>query len=162
MIQDLADYYLRLSDKLDGITEGVYDDDDVTRPAFSLYFFYGTDDRRLDGRRMGNCRNISSSRLLRAFFGDEHDLDDVKNDRREPLSDEEINGYAINGSYLNAAQTDAVKKALSNNITIIQGPPGTGKTEVILNILSCIHNKYPNDKVMLLSGNYEAVKKHYR
>lgn len=158
MIQDMADYYLRLSDKLDGITEEVYDDDDVTRPAFSLYFFYGTDDRRPDGRRMGNCRNISSSRLLRAFFGDEHDLDDVKNDRREPLSDEEINEYAINGSYLNAAQTDAVKKALSNNITIIQGPPGTGKTEVILNILSCIHNKYPNDKVMLLSGNYEAVK----
>ena len=158
MIHDLADYYLRLSDRLDGITEEVYDNDDISRPAFSLDFFYGTDTHYPDGKRVGNIWNITSSRLLRAFFGDEYDLDDIKNDRRDPLSDEEITEYAINGSYLNAAQKDAVRKALSNSITIIQGPPGTGKTEVILNILSCIHNKYPNDKVMLLSGNYEAVK----
>lgn len=159
-LQDIADYYLRLSDKLDGVDNNGDNDDGsrVKRPAFSLNFFYGTDQTYPDGRRMGNLKNISSNSLLKAFFGDAEELENIANGRREELTDDEIAGYCINGNYLNDAQKDAVRKALSNNVTIIQGPPGTGKTEVILNILSCIHKKYPDDTVMLLSGNYEAVK----
>lgn len=163
-LQGLADYYLQLSDRKDGFDINADNNTDnsgekkKTRPAFSLEFFYGTDRKYPNGKRKGNKKNISSNRLLKAFFGDEQELRHIKNTRREPLSDEEIVNYSINGGYLNDAQKDALRKALSNNVTIIQGPPGTGKTEVILNILSCIHKKYPTESVMLLSGNFEAVK----
>ena len=37
---------------------------------------------------------------------------------------------------LNMSQSDAIKMAFANRISIIEGPPGTGKTQTILNIIS--------------------------
>ena len=36
----------------------------------------------------------------------------------------------------NASQTKAVRRALSEKLSIVQGPPGTGKTQTILNIIA--------------------------
>ncbi|MGB3223249.1 MAG: AAA domain-containing protein [Desulforhopalus sp.] len=36
----------------------------------------------------------------------------------------------------NASQTKAVRKAMSEKLSLIQGPPGTGKTQTILNIIA--------------------------
>jgi len=48
---------------------------------------------------------------------------------------------------LNLSQTQAVKNALTNQMSIIEGPPGTGKTQTILNIIA---NLVINGKTILV------------
>ncbi len=40
-------------------------------------------------------------------------------------------------SDLNSSQRDAVKNALSHEVSLIQGPPGTGKTYTAAKIVKC-------------------------
>lgn len=55
----------------------------------------------------------------------------------------------------NASQEAAVKKALSNQISVIQGPPGTGKTQTILNIIANLI--VANKTVLIVSHNNHAI-----
>ena len=55
----------------------------------------------------------------------------------------------------NASQFQAVRQALSNQISVIQGPPGTGKTQTILNIIA---NLLADGKsVQVVSNNNSAT-----
>ncbi len=55
----------------------------------------------------------------------------------------------------NASQFQAVRNALSQQLSVIQGPPGTGKTQTILNILA---NLLIRDKtVQVVSNNNSAT-----
>lgn len=55
----------------------------------------------------------------------------------------------------NASQMQAVKTALTNQISVIQGPPGTGKTQTILNIIA---NLLKDKKsVLVVSNNNSAT-----
>ena len=57
---------------------------------------------------------------------------------------------------VNASQFQAVRQALSNQISVIQGPPGTGKTQTILNIIA---NLLADGKsVQVVSNNNSATK----
>lgn len=59
----------------------------------------------------------------------------------------------------NSSQTTAVKKALTNQVSIIEGPPGTGKTQTILNIIA---NLIIRDKtVEVVSNNNSATENVY-
>jgi superfamily I DNA and/or RNA helicase len=55
----------------------------------------------------------------------------------------------------NASQRDAVKKALSNSLSIIEGPPGTGKTQTILNIIAAAVMN--GESVAVVSSNNSAT-----
>jgi len=90
--------------------------------------------------------SVKSDSILGKFFSD--NLNKVK------LSSDIIYPFATNVS-----QSEAVKKALTNDLSIIQGPPGTGKTQTILNIVANFVN---NGKcVAVLSGNNKATQNVY-
>ena len=55
----------------------------------------------------------------------------------------------------NNSQMAAVKKALTNQITIIEGPPGTGKTATITTIIDNL--LYQGKHVLVVSNNNSAV-----
>lgn len=55
----------------------------------------------------------------------------------------------------NSSQKQAVKMAMSNQVSIIQGPPGTGKTQTILNIISNILMQ--KKTVLVVSNNNSAT-----
>lgn len=63
---------------------------------------------------------------------------------------------------LNESQINALKKALTSNISIIQGPPGTGKTQtsasIVWNIVKILsqHNQ-KNSKILVSSSSNTAV-----
>lgn len=59
----------------------------------------------------------------------------------------------------NLSQMEAVKKAFSNNLSIIEGPPGTGKTQTILNIIANAVLK--GQSVAVVSSNNSATKNVY-
>lgn len=67
-----------------------------------------------------------------------------------------VQGTLIFPFSANQSQIQAVKNALSYNISAIQGPPGTGKTQTILNILANLLIR--NKKVAVVSGNNEATR----
>lgn len=55
----------------------------------------------------------------------------------------------------NRSQMEAVRMALTHNISLIEGPPGTGKTQTILNIIA---NLIKNKKTVgVVSGNNSAT-----
>ena len=59
----------------------------------------------------------------------------------------------------NASQTEAVRNALTNQISVIEGPPGTGKTQTILNIVA---NLIIREKtVEIVSNNNSATENVY-
>lgn len=55
----------------------------------------------------------------------------------------------------NASQSNAVKNAFENQISVIQGPPGTGKTQTILNIIANILMR--NQTVLVVSNSNSAT-----
>lgn len=55
----------------------------------------------------------------------------------------------------NASQEQAVKAALTNQISVIQGPPGTGKTQTILNIIANLLNE--KKSMLMVSNNNSAT-----
>ena len=55
----------------------------------------------------------------------------------------------------NASQEQAVKAALSHQISVIQGPPGTGKTQTILNIIANL--LVAKKSVLIVSNNNSAT-----
>lgn len=56
---------------------------------------------------------------------------------------------------VNTSQKEAIKNALSHNISIIQGPPGTGKTQSILNLIANL--VYQGKSVGIVSNNNSAI-----
>lgn len=56
----------------------------------------------------------------------------------------------------NKSQMEAVKNALTSELSLIQGPPGTGKTQTILNIVANYVVRGKN--VAVVSGSNEATK----
>lgn len=54
----------------------------------------------------------------------------------EPIIKRSLPKNIIYPFAVNRTQKEAIKKALSNNVSIIQGPPGTGKTQSILNLIA--------------------------
>ena len=59
----------------------------------------------------------------------------------------------------NTSQLNAVKTALSSNISVIEGPPGTGKTQTILNLIANI--LIQNKTVAVVSNNNTAIENVY-
>ena len=55
----------------------------------------------------------------------------------------------------NSSQFQAVRQALSNQISVIQGPPGTGKTQTILNIIANLLAE--GKSVQVVSNNNSAT-----
>lgn len=55
----------------------------------------------------------------------------------------------------NSSQQQAVKNALTNQISVIQGPPGTGKTQTILNIIANLIKA--KKSVLVVSNNNSAT-----
>ena len=66
-----------------------------------------------------------------------------------------------NGIKYDKIQTDAIKKAINNNLTIITGGPGTGKTTIIKAIVSLFKEvfKAKNEEIALLAPTGRAAKK---
>ncbi len=56
---------------------------------------------------------------------------------------------------VNTSQKEAIKKALTHNISIIQGPPGTGKTQSILNLVANLVGQ--GKSVGIVSNNNSAI-----
>lgn len=56
---------------------------------------------------------------------------------------------------MNLEQSDAVKSALTSDLTVITGPPGTGKSQVVTNLL--INAVWYGKKVLFASKNNKAV-----
>ena len=56
---------------------------------------------------------------------------------------------------MNSEQTQAVRTALTNNLTVITGPPGTGKSQVVTNIL--VNAVWHGEKVLFASKNHQAI-----
>lgn len=54
----------------------------------------------------------------------------------------------------NASQFEAVRNAISNQVSVIQGPPGTGKTQTILNIVA---NLLVRGKTVLIVSNNNSA-----
>lgn len=136
---ELHNYYQSLAHELG------FDKEKQTQKGYSLEFCFNDN----------NYDILQCNDLMKAFFGDEAAMDRLDRSR-EPVLPEKIKKHLINTD-LNESQLEAVRMALSNNVTMIQGPPGTGKTEVILNILSCIKHLYPKRTVAVLSTNNEAL-----
>lgn len=59
----------------------------------------------------------------------------------------------------NKSQIQAIRNALTHNISIIQGPPGTGKTQTIINLIANLI--YQGKTVAVVSGNNEAINNIY-
>ncbi|MGN1416532.1 MAG: AAA domain-containing protein [Oscillospiraceae bacterium] len=96
----------------------------------------------------------TQNELVRAFLGDESaeltvSTDDVSVERLAPFFSKVTPPYP--------EQVRAIQKALVSPVSLIQGPPGTGKTEMILNLISAIHNCYPEKTVAVVSSNAEAI-----
>lgn len=60
---------------------------------------------------------------------------------------------------INPSQREAVKNALTSQISVIQGPPGTGKTQTILNIIANLLCQ--NKTVAVVAGNNAATRNIY-
>ena len=43
---------------------------------------------------------------------------------------------------LGPVQVTAICRAIAGPVSIIHGPPGTGKSELIVNLLACIHGRH--------------------
>ena len=56
---------------------------------------------------------------------------------------------------LNSEQRQAVRQALTNNLTVITGPPGTGKSQVVTSIL--INSAWQGKTVLFASKNNKAI-----
>ncbi|WP_307756622.1 AAA domain-containing protein [uncultured Alistipes sp.] len=56
---------------------------------------------------------------------------------------------------VNTSQKEAIRKALSHNISIIQGPPGTGKTQSILNLIANLVCQ--GKSIGIVSNNNSAI-----
>lgn len=119
----------------------------LKRKSYSLQFFYENKLERL----------ASKSPLLSAFLGDENAIDVSQWNCDIPLEDE-ISQWLSADKKPYKSQIEAIRYAVSRPLTLIQGPPGTGKTEMILNLLSVIHEKYPDKTVAVVSANNEAIK----
>ena len=59
----------------------------------------------------------------------------------------------------NRSQIEAVRNALSNQISVIQGPPGTGKTQTILTIAANLILR--NKTAEIVSNNNSAIQNIY-
>ena len=59
----------------------------------------------------------------------------------------------------NISQKSAIKKAFSNNLSVIEGPPGTGKTQTILNII--VNAVLNGQSVAVVSSNNSATNNVY-
>lgn len=117
------------------------------RENYSLQFFYENILNHL----------VSQMPLFSVFFGDENAIDAGSWNCDIPLEDEISQWFSADKEpYAN--QIEAIRYAVSRPLTLIQGPPGTGKTEMILNLLSVIHGKYPSKTVAVVSANNEAIK----
>ena len=117
------------------------------RENYSLQFFYENILNHL----------VLQLPLFSVFFGDENAIDPGSWNCDIPLEDEISQWFSADKKpYSN--QIEAIRYAVSRPLTLIQGPPGTGKTEMILNLLSVIHGKYPDKTVAVVSANNEAIK----
>ena len=123
-----------------------------------------------DNNTIRNRPVTDQNRLVKAFLGDEQAKGETEEGLRNGLLspedkermenlfkdwDEECKHSVI--PVPNEAQREAIRNALNYPISLVQGPPGTGKTETILNLLSMIHELYPERTVAVVSSNNEAL-----
>jgi very-short-patch-repair endonuclease len=75
------------------------------------------------------------------------------------LEDDELGKYRqtplLEVVPMNTEQREAVRKALSDPLTVITGPPGTGKSQVVTNLL--VNCAWRGQKVLFASKNNKAV-----
>ena len=78
-----------------------------------------------------------------------------------PMSDIEdyIADFEANNFQLDVLQEDAIKVAVSNQLSLISGPPGSGKTTIINVIVSMLEHFRPNAKVMMCSPTGKAAQR---
>lgn len=78
------------------------------------------------------------------------------------IADKPVQSRKANTDFLllpfqaNKSQIQAIRNALTHNISVIQGPPGTGKTQTILNLIANLI--YCEKTVAVVSGNNEAIR----
>lgn len=124
--------------------------DGFIQAGYSLQFFYKN---VLDHLTL-------QSPLLSVFLDDENAIDERQWNCEIPL-EEDISQWLSADKKPYKNQIEAIRHAVARPLTLIQGPPGTGKTEMILNLLSVIHQKYNADKVTktvaVVSNNNEAI-----
>lgn len=78
-----------------------------------------------------------------------------------PMQDIEdyIEEFEENNFQLDTLQEDAIKVAVSNQLSLISGPPGSGKTTIINVIVSMLESFRPNGKVMMCSPTGKAAQR---
>lgn len=105
---------------------------------------------------------------LKEFYEAEHYiadklcfLNDIEKFRLPKLEEKIHDLEEKNGIKYDKIQTDAIKKAINNNLTIITGGPGTGKTTIIKAIVSLFKEvfKAKNEEIALLAPTGRAAKK---
>lgn len=100
----------------------------------------------------------TTTNLLGAYFGhgklatpDPKDYEEQWAHERNLLA----HGFPADRNPLNEEQSEAVRKALHNPISLIKGPAGTGKTEVIMHIIALALSE--GQTVAMVSSNRSAV-----
>lgn len=100
-----------------------------------------------------NNHSFLSSQIKKIIHSDDNVLSCYLN--KAPIRTNDISGTLIYPFDVNTSQKEAIRKALSYNISIIQGPPGTGKTQSILNLIANLVCQ--GKSVGIVSNNNSAI-----
>lgn len=103
------------------------------------------------------CATQNLNILTRAYLQDEEAKQLLREDAHMEITLEAAEPFFLTDRKPNHSQKEAILKALNNWISFVQGPPGTGKTEMILNLISCIHGITPTATIAIVSSNRKAI-----
>lgn len=132
-------------------------DDDNWQAGYSLAWYF-SDYFKHDLLDPAPEPDGTTTNLLGAFFGHGRLVTPDPRDYEQQWAHEQCllaDGFPADRNPLNEEQTEAVRKALHNPISLIKGPAGTGKTEVIMHIIAIALDE--GQTVAMVSSNSLAV-----